>query len=213
MNKTVDPCTKKIRFSIKDFFRKCDQIRSFMLICSHLLKKSLMKNFTFLCSGWCSFCFKFPWNYRVKTKIHENRVSILQWKEKKTYFRLSFVQPMWGNTMTRQCQQCSRTLCLALRTIPKFHLMSWCRNFVETLIFHRVSGDSRKTLGKLCVSTNFPHQEIRWNYSILCCVDCFRIGDFIWSVYSCNRTEYGKIRATAMVSNFSKVADLWLQPY
>ena len=38
-------------FSIKDFFSKCDQIRSFLRIWSHLLKKSLMENFMFLCSG------------------------------------------------------------------------------------------------------------------------------------------------------------------
>ena len=34
-----------MKFSIKYFFSKCDQIRSFLRISSHLLKKSLMKNF------------------------------------------------------------------------------------------------------------------------------------------------------------------------
>ena len=38
---------QKIRFSIKDYFSKCDQIRSFMWICSHLQKKSLTGNFIF----------------------------------------------------------------------------------------------------------------------------------------------------------------------
>ena len=38
---------KKMRFSTKDFFSKCDQIRSFLRIWSHLLKKSLMKDFIF----------------------------------------------------------------------------------------------------------------------------------------------------------------------
>ena len=37
----------KMKFSIKDFFSKCDQIRSFLRIWSHLLKKSLMENFIF----------------------------------------------------------------------------------------------------------------------------------------------------------------------
>ena len=41
--------TKKKRFSIKDFFSKYDQIRRKLRIWSHLLKKSLMKNFIFLC--------------------------------------------------------------------------------------------------------------------------------------------------------------------
>ena len=38
---------QKTKFSIKDFFSKCDQISSFLQIWSHLLKKSLMKNFAF----------------------------------------------------------------------------------------------------------------------------------------------------------------------
>ena len=39
-------CTK-MNFSIKDFFSKCDQIRSVLWIWSHLLKKFLMENFIF----------------------------------------------------------------------------------------------------------------------------------------------------------------------
>ena len=38
---------QKIKFFIKDFFSKCDQIRSFLQIWTHLLKKSLMENFSF----------------------------------------------------------------------------------------------------------------------------------------------------------------------
>ena len=38
---------QKMKFSIRDFFSKCDQIRSFLWIWSHLLKKSLMENFFF----------------------------------------------------------------------------------------------------------------------------------------------------------------------
>ena len=40
---------QKMKFSIKDFFSKCDQIRRKLRIWSHLLKKSLMENFT-LCA-------------------------------------------------------------------------------------------------------------------------------------------------------------------
>ena len=39
---------QKIKFSIKDFFSICDQIRSFLRIWSHLLKKSLIENIIFL---------------------------------------------------------------------------------------------------------------------------------------------------------------------
>ena len=38
---------KKMKFSIKDFFSKCYQIRRKLRIWLHLLKKSLMDNFTF----------------------------------------------------------------------------------------------------------------------------------------------------------------------
>ena len=36
---------QKMKFSIKDFSRKCDQIRRKLRIWSHLLEKSLMENF------------------------------------------------------------------------------------------------------------------------------------------------------------------------
>ena len=36
-----------MKFSIKDFFSKCDLIRRKMLIWSHLLKRSLMEKFIF----------------------------------------------------------------------------------------------------------------------------------------------------------------------
>ena len=38
---------QKMKFSFKDFFSKCDQIRSFLRIWSHLPKKSLMENFSY----------------------------------------------------------------------------------------------------------------------------------------------------------------------
>ena len=46
---------QKIKFSIKEFFSKCDQIRLVRRIWSHLLKKSLMENFIFWCSESSSF--------------------------------------------------------------------------------------------------------------------------------------------------------------
>ena len=42
--------TQKMKFSVKDFFSKCDQIRRKLRIWSHLLKKSLME-LQFLCSA------------------------------------------------------------------------------------------------------------------------------------------------------------------
>ena len=42
---------QKMKFCIKDFVSKCDEVRSLLSISSHLLKKSLMGNFIFLCSA------------------------------------------------------------------------------------------------------------------------------------------------------------------
>ena len=38
---------QKMKFSIANFFSKCDQIRSFLRIWLHLLEKSVMENFIF----------------------------------------------------------------------------------------------------------------------------------------------------------------------
>ena len=45
--KTTFFTAQKMKFSIKDFFSKCDQIRSLQQIWSYFLKKSLMENFIF----------------------------------------------------------------------------------------------------------------------------------------------------------------------
>ena len=55
----------------------------------------------------------------------------------------------------------------SLRKIPKFYLIYWFGNFVERHSFGTVLGESPETLRKLCLSTKFPHQEIRWNFRIL----------------------------------------------
>ena len=38
---------QKMKFSIKDLFSECDQIRSLLQFWSHLLKESIMENFIF----------------------------------------------------------------------------------------------------------------------------------------------------------------------
>ena len=43
-----------MKFSVEDFFSKCDQIRSFLRIWSHLLKKCSMENFIF-CTVFYSY--------------------------------------------------------------------------------------------------------------------------------------------------------------
>ena len=47
MNVAFHYTAQKMKFSIKDFFSKCDQMRRKLQIWSHLLKKSLTENFIF----------------------------------------------------------------------------------------------------------------------------------------------------------------------
>ena len=47
LNSPLPPIAQKIKFSIEDFFSKCDQISSFLWIWTHLLKKPSMESFNF----------------------------------------------------------------------------------------------------------------------------------------------------------------------
>ena len=68
---------QKMKFSMKDLFSKCDQIRSFLWIWSHLLQKSFMENFGFFV-WWKSHTSvaslmktsqKYPWSFMLKSRL------------------------------------------------------------------------------------------------------------------------------------------------
>ena len=72
---------KKVEFSIKDFSSKCDQIRSFLRIWSHLLEKSLMENLGFCVVLELYYCqggdfYKDKYNQIKQLKNHKDSVSI-----------------------------------------------------------------------------------------------------------------------------------------
>ena len=47
-----DNTAQKMKFSTTDFFSKCDQIRTFLRIWSHLLKKSVSTSFFVQCNSY-----------------------------------------------------------------------------------------------------------------------------------------------------------------
>ena len=80
-----------MKFSIKDFSSKWDQIRGKLRIWSHLLEKSLMENFIFLCSGGSSLTSlsqilqsSFNAIYRDQTTIENPKLETMHnvWDEK-----------------------------------------------------------------------------------------------------------------------------------
>ena len=58
-NVNVIYTTQKMKFVIKDFFSKCDQIRRKLRICSDLLQNSLMENFIFCAVFVVNSCFSY----------------------------------------------------------------------------------------------------------------------------------------------------------
>ena len=99
---------QKLKFSIKDFYSKCDQIRRKLWICSHLLKKSLMKNFIFLCSATLAFLVN-NWSKIIGTRAEKNcdGVSIVYNLVKlnaRTHFFLRVFQ-IWVTFMENVCEQ------------------------------------------------------------------------------------------------------------
>ena len=60
-----------IKFLIKNFFSKCDPIRSFLRIWSHLLKMSLMQNFIF-----CTMSGSQMTSFFVQCLVHKWRIAL-----------------------------------------------------------------------------------------------------------------------------------------
>ena len=66
---------QKMKFSIKDFFSKCDQIRKKLRIWSHLLKKSLMDNFIFNEVEYINY-YGVCWNKMIMSRIWTETIEL-----------------------------------------------------------------------------------------------------------------------------------------
>ena len=85
---------QKMKFFIMDFFSKCDQIRSFLWIWSHLLKKYLMKNFIF-----CAIIMKM----RVEMKGRSHRYDMDRTRPRHGYIYIKY--KMCLNMMMVMCSK------------------------------------------------------------------------------------------------------------
>ena len=68
---------QKMKFSIKDFFSKSDQIRSFLRVWSHLLKISFMENFIFCAVHSSLNCPCFWFSFLISREHFENRQPVV----------------------------------------------------------------------------------------------------------------------------------------
>ena len=76
---------KKMKFFIKGFFSKCDQIHSFLGIWSHSLKESLKENFIF-----CAVLVTLTFFYERSTQGSSNLNPAIQYLLRYKYFRLCY---------------------------------------------------------------------------------------------------------------------------
>ena len=95
-SKYLNNTAQKLKFFIKDFLSKCDQIRSILRIWSHLLKKSLTDNFIFYathkenrrlkievatkmddCFAICQYKIYEPKNNEISTAISKSKIANL----------------------------------------------------------------------------------------------------------------------------------------
>ena len=67
-----------MKFFIKDFFSKCDRIRSFLRIWLHLLKKSVMENFIFCAMSHQNTINEKPKEDPISVKPKENPINDLE---------------------------------------------------------------------------------------------------------------------------------------
>ena len=106
----TDNTTRKSRFSIKYFFSKCDKIRSFLRIWSHLLKKSLL-DFLYTFCAVNDFC--------GGLTIHEN--VILEYLELRPLFTsLHRVLIIFCNYVLRAIQQTNNFSLILTKLFIKF---------------------------------------------------------------------------------------------
>ena len=87
---------QKMMFFYKDFFRKCNQIRNFPRIWSHLLKKTIIKNFILRALNVLSYC----WNLRPANYLASHcNIKIKSRKKYGIYSELTIKTPeqcRWG---------------------------------------------------------------------------------------------------------------------
>ena len=106
----TDNTTRKSRFSIKYFFSKCDKIRRFLRIWSHLLKKSLL-DFLYTFCAVNDFC--------GRLTIHEN--VILEYLELRPLFAsLHRVLIIFFNYVLRAIQQTNNFSLILTKLFIKF---------------------------------------------------------------------------------------------
>ena len=124
---------QKIKFSIKDFYSKCDQIRSFLRIKSHLLKTSLMENFIF-CAVLSSLrsIKNMNTSFRVTKSFNTFKILILRCAKYLSFTKFPGVEVLWKDRVSAEFPQNFQTRKLIKITVFYAVLNTTC----ISVLFH-----------------------------------------------------------------------------
>ena len=118
-----------MKFSIKDFFSKCDQIHSFLRIWSRLLKKYLMENFIFYAASY---------HGNSCSRVFLQRA--LKHFAKSLSFMLEYLFNNASSYMTKTvntviCEEFFEIFCTTcFRLLPRIRLVSYLRTIINVFI-------------------------------------------------------------------------------
>ena len=138
-----------MKFSIEDFFSKCDQIRGFLRIWSNLLKKSLMENSIF-CATNVSFLhpLKSSDNQKFFNAFNRYKNGTLAWNE--LLKKIFFVKP---------CSLIWKELKKKLRTVPYQRRANIVQSFVASPKYEENSSIILKTYSRIYINL-YRNQQI-----------------------------------------------------
>ena len=176
LDAAIDTCRKinvqKMKFSITDIFSKCDQIRGFLRIWSHLLKKPVMENFIFcavnipgqrLVNSWSTLLLIF---FFLETFTSIFRTSWLNLVE--------LMHLVWIFHMSRSYSLCYLDFTYLSAQKMKFPIkdsFSKCdlkKSLTENFIFCAVSLVSDFPI---CFKMGFPSSESSFHFYVLVSID------------------------------------------
>ena len=190
--KPITVAAQKMKFSIDDFFSKCDQICSFLQIWSHLLRKSLMEDAIF-CEVRVPILNKIEINFTyfpIEINNYSYVETTLTFLADFLNVSQSLVKVMIKNTINSARKPWTVETILIDSESNKSYLSSWHRYCQEIWITTVVLNKNYKTQNKISLRRNVwtcKYSKL-WNSSFNYCI--FSQFRKKYPLYSCSYTSH-----------------------
>ena len=124
-----------MKFSIKDFFSKCDQILRELQIWSHLLKKSLMENFSFCAVNPINILLPNAFFLSLRLLLSYQPFSWLQWHSVSAFFVFNSEAYPWPSlTSKMECFATASNSFQPLTSVAERYVFDICGSTGYTLV-------------------------------------------------------------------------------